>query len=305
MAVATEESTVLYFPKGVGMKKLLIVSAILLAVAAVVFYFGWIQIQLPENTYAVIFTKTRGWDETVTEPGKFSWRWERLVPTNLTLHKFVLEPHTTTFSYSGELPSGALYAGIIEPRPDFTYSVSFAISFTLRPESLPQLITEERMVPEQLPEFYDRMATSIATRASAVLNTLARSEDHASLIASVSPEIAEILISRISGQFTSIDIHRILPTRVEMPDIELYQVAKEQFLAVARSREQSRIDQMAATVRTDTRIEQHFLVLERYGSLLETYPVLIDLFNLKEGRLDEILNEIDSMELPAKPESTQ
>ena len=281
------------------MKKLLVFLVILIIIGAVAFFVGWIQIQLPENTYAVIFTKTRGWDETVTEPGKFTWRWERLIPTNMSLHKFSIEPHNATFSYEGELPSGSLYAGMIEPRPDFSYAVSFSISFTIRPQALSKLVAEQRLVPEKLDEFYDRISTSIATRATAVLNTLARSEDYAVMLSSVSPEIGETLLSQMAGSFGEIDLHRVLPTRVELPDVELYQTAKEQFITVAKSREQSRIEQMEVTVRTATRIEQHFEVIERYGTLLSTYPVLIDLFELKGGRLDEILSEIDSMDLPA------
>lgn len=285
------------------MKKLIVILPILVVIAAVIFYFGWIQIQLPENTYAVIFTKTRGWDQQTTEPGRFTWRWERLVPTNLTLHRYTIEPQTTVFRYEGELPSGSLYAEGIDPRPDFGYEVSFSISFTLDPDALAQLAADQKITPELLPEYYDRVSTAIATRATSILNTLAQSEDYATMLATVSPEIAEIMIERIAPQFPELELHRVLPRSVSLPDVELYQMAKEQFLTVARSREQARIDRMAETVHTDTRVEQHFRVLERYGALLSDYPVLLELFNLKEGNLDEILNEIESLELNTLPTS--
>lgn len=279
------------------MKKLLILLAVLIVLSGVVFYFGWIQFQLPEHTYAVIFTKSGGWDEEVTEPGRFTWRWERLIPTNLTLHRYELHPHRTTFSYDGELPSGSLYAEGIEPRPDFSYSVTFSIAFALRPEALPRIAAEEGITPDLLPEYYDRVSTAVATKAAAVLNTIARDEDYGLMLASISPEIGELLLRRIAPQFPDLEMHRVLPQQIDMPDVELYQVAKEQFIAVTESRRQARIDRMSETVNTETRVNLHFQVLERYGHLLTEYPALLDLFNLKNGNLDEILNEIESLDL--------
>ncbi len=278
------------------MKKILLVFAFVVVLGAVVFYLGWIQIRLPENTYAVIFTKTRGWDATVTAPGTFAWRWERLIPTNLALHKYLVEPQSTSFRYSGRLPNGDLYAELIEPRPSFDYEVAFSISFTLKPEALVTLASEQKITPERLPEYYDRIATSIAATASAVLNSLAADEDFATQLATVSPQVEKLLLDRIGPQFPEVQIHRLLPTTLELPDVDLYRAAKAQFLAIAASREQTLIEHMSTVVKTENRVDQHFGVLERYGDLLSRYPVLLELFTLKGGRLDEILGEIENPE---------
>ena len=284
------------------MKKLIILLFLLIVVGGVVFYFGWVQIQLDENTYAVIFTKTNGWDEKATAPGRFSWRWQRLIPTNMTLHKYPIEPQSSYFSYSGELPSSDLYAGMIEPKPDFSYHVSFTVSFTLRPEGLLHIASEERIVPDELPEYYERIATSISVSAAAVLNELSRTEEFGILLASVSPEVESILLSRVAPGFPEFEIHRILPSRLELPDVDLYQTAKALFLEIALSRRDAIISQMDGRVRTDTRVDQHFSVLERYGEMLEAYPVLLELINIKEGRLDEILEEIERVGITPEPE---
>ena len=275
------------------MKKLIIALFLLIVLGGVVFYFGWVQIQLDEKTYAVIFTKTNGWDEEVTVPGRFSWRWQRLIPTNMKLHKYRIEPQSSQFSYDGALPSSDLYAGMIEPAPDFSYHISFTVSFTLRPEGLLNIASEQRIAPDELPEYYERIATSISISAAAVLNELSRTEEFALMLASVSPEVEAILLDRVAPGYPEFDIHRILPDRLELPEVELYQTGKELFLEVARSRRDATISQMDGTVRTDTRVEQHFSVLERYGELLEAYPVLLELITIKEGRLDEILEEIE------------
>jgi hypothetical protein len=76
------------------MKAFLITLIILVVLAGAAFYFGWLQILLPAENYAVIFTKTGGYDETVVRPGEFSWRWQRLIPTNMTVYTFDLHPRS-------------------------------------------------------------------------------------------------------------------------------------------------------------------------------------------------------------------
>jgi hypothetical protein len=284
------------------MKKLLLAIVILIVLAGVAFFVGWLQLRLPEHTYAVVFTKSGGWDEEVTSPGAFTWRWEALVPTNLTLHEYLIVPQDTEFNYTGELPSGSLYAAVLDPRPDFGYSIAFTISFTLDPDALPELASRQRIEPDALDAWYERITTSIATRAVALVESMASTDDLALLLASVSPAIETRLIESIAPQFPEIVIHRILPKRAQLPDVDLYLVAKEQYLAVLRSRDLSRIEQMEETVRTDTRVEQHFQVLERYGELLSAHPVLLELFTMKGGNLDEILAEIESIPLPETDE---
>ena len=56
------------------MKKFLILLILLLVIGGVVFFFGWIQILLPPGTYAVINTKTGGYEEKAIPAGDFAWR---------------------------------------------------------------------------------------------------------------------------------------------------------------------------------------------------------------------------------------
>ena len=39
--------------------KNIVILIVILLISALVFYFGWIQIKLPENTYGIAFTKTK------------------------------------------------------------------------------------------------------------------------------------------------------------------------------------------------------------------------------------------------------
>ncbi len=279
------------------MKKLLIFLLIVVILAGVVFFFGWVQIQLGENEYAVIFTKTRGWDTHVTKPGSFAWRWERLIPTNLTLHVYDITPQFKSFGYDGTLPSGQLYASMLDPAPDFSYSVEFGISYTLSVDSLPDLAADKHILPENLEEYYRQIGDALGTKASVELNRLAGDESFSSQLAVVSPEVGAILADRLQSSFPEVTINEIVPVEVSLPDIELYRISKEQYLTMARNREQSRLDTVEQVVQTEQRAQQHFSILERYGRLLSEYPVLMDLFTLKEGRLDQLLTEIEGLDV--------
>ena len=66
------------FPKRDSMKRLLVALFVLVVIAAAVFFFGWVQFQIPPDAHGVIFTKTNGWEEEVVDPGTFVWRWQSL-----------------------------------------------------------------------------------------------------------------------------------------------------------------------------------------------------------------------------------
>ncbi len=55
---------------------------VLLAISGTVFFFGWLQFSVPAGSYGVMLSKSGGYYNEVITPGEFSWRWERLVPTN-------------------------------------------------------------------------------------------------------------------------------------------------------------------------------------------------------------------------------
>jgi len=137
-----------------AMKRALVTLIILLVLGGVVFYFGWVQIRLPADACAVIFTKTGGFDQRVTMPGAFSWRLERLLPGNLTAYRYSLVPHRARVQILRTLPSAQLYSAILPEKPDFSIRAVADLEFSLRPESLPALLRDRHLYPENLPEYY-------------------------------------------------------------------------------------------------------------------------------------------------------
>ena len=276
------------------MKKLVILLLILVVLGATAFYFGWIQIRLPENTYAVIFTKTGGWDEAVVNPGEFVWRWERLIPTNLKMHTFPLKPYTANVTASGSLPSGDIYAGILDPAPDFGFAVTLSVSFGIKPESLPHLVSTTVLSEDTFDAWHDEVKTAISAKATAFIRDRSTDVNAASSLTSMGDAIITDLIWYLESSFADVDFKAIVVQNIEIPDIELYQTAKQLFLDFSRSRKESFENVLSQITWTESRVDQHFDVLERYGDLITRFPALLDLLTLKGGDLSTILDEIDA-----------
>lgn len=284
------------------MKKLIIALILLVIVGGVAFYFGWIQIHLPENTYAVIFTKTGGWDEEVTHPGTFVWRWERLIPTNLSMHKFTLEPYTARVSSKGTLPNGDAYSQVMDPRPDFGYSLELAVDFQINPESLPKLVEDSLLTQETFSEWHSDTSEVISARAAGFAREQSTRSDFAASLTALGDEFSESLAAHLRTGLPYVEIQNVTIRRIEVPDFDLYIAAKQIYLDLAQSRKESYEAALLEISWTEARSEQHFEVIRQYGELITQYPALLDLFELKDGALGTILDEIDAFTAPPASE---
>lgn len=277
------------------MKKLLIALIIILLLSGTVFYFGWIQLQLPENTYAVIFTKTGGWDDHVTVPGTFVWRWEKLIPTNLSMHKFTLEPHTARLTSKGSLPSADVYRQALDPQPDFSFSLTFAIDFAVNIDALPNLVSEGLLTEESYAAWHDDTAELLAAKTAEFIRTQSTRPGFANQLTDMGEGFTNALRSHLSSALPSVELKALTIRELKVPDFELYNVAKDLFIDLAKKRKESYESALEEIAWTDARTTQHFGVIERYGQLITDYPALLELFALKEGELGTILDEIDSI----------
>ncbi|RKX73381.1 MAG: hypothetical protein DRP87_18995, partial [Spirochaetes bacterium] len=248
--------------------------------------FGWIQIHLPANTYAVLFTKTSGFEEEVIKPGEFVWRVEKLIPKNMIIYSFEIKPHSTIVELHGSLPSGEVYASTLDAKPDFSYSLEFFITFILKPEQLPRLVMDEKLFPDQLDDWYRRIADECAVEASSFLSSKFRDPAYLGGINYQYETLAEELRDHINGFFQSIRIINIIPRKVEFPDLELYQRAKEQYLALLEERQRIFIEETREAARKEAVEENRIKTLSRYGELLSKYPILLKYLALESGKVD-------------------
>jgi hypothetical protein len=272
------------------MKRLLITLVLLAVVAGVVFFFGWVQFQLPPDANGVIFTKTNGWEEAVVAPGEFVWRWQRLLPTNLTLYVFELQPHQTSVALSGSLPSADTFESILGSSASFSYELNLEVVSRIPPEELPRLAETEDLRPEGLDQYYeafDARITQIAT--DTVLGLLDEDPEMLSVGTTYSL-IADAVDEMLASQLTGIEILSVSPTRIELPDMELYRAARD----LSDELITARADALAAAARESAAAQQEterqLLMLERYGEILTRYPVLLEYFQLGRDIESDPLN---------------
>ena len=276
------------------MKRLIVLFVVLVIIASVVFFFGWIQIKLDEDSYAVIFTKTAGWEEEVISPGKFAWRWQQLLPTNLTLHEFPITPHFTSATVRGSLPSAATYGTLLESATPFSYVISVNVIYRLQPAALPGLVRDDGLRSDALGAYYNRIDTEmeqlIAESTLCLLGQPAQLTPPASALA----EAVQSLTATLMRRYPGLEFLSVSPTRIELPDIELYLETKQRYIAILDARTEA-MQNAAEELATDqTAIDAELARLERYGEILERYPILLDYFSLTRGLPNDPL-ELESL----------
>ena len=294
------------------MKKIMIIFIILLLAGGCIFYFGWIQILLPAETYAVIFTKTGGYDSRVTEPGVFTWRWERLLPTNMQINKFDLRPYTKEITYSGTLPSGEQYASVLPDNPDFGFSVAVSLGFRINPRHLPRLVAEEKLTPETLNAYYEQTAESFAQAVSEYSwKYYSRVEEALKTGSGLFSIGNEKLKSLFSDRYPELEILSLKARVIKKPDPEMYTLAKESYWRLAQSREESRRAVASVLAEEQERVqaelkkeEAALAILKRYGELLTRYPVLLKAIYLQNLSGNEEI-EIPDLQIPKIKEGAE
>ena len=187
------------------------------------------------------------------------------------------------------MPSASVYAEGLNPRPDFSYSITYSISFSLRKESLPKLASEQNLLPENYNEWAATKAREIAERASSYITDISQTED----LPNQAVALASFLESRIRRQiqtgFSDLEIHSAAPMKVRLPDMQLYSFAKERFVALAREQYEAERDVIRESLAVQNKADQWFGMLDRYGETLSRYPALLELFALDSDKLQSLL----------------
>ena len=119
---------------------------VLLIFSAVVFFIGWIQFYVRPGTCAIMKSKTGGLYHSAVVPGVFVWRWERLLPTNVSLEIFDLSVYKANQSVSGELPNAAFYSSrLSDKKVDFSYNVEISVSMSISADGIYNLVSKNKI----------------------------------------------------------------------------------------------------------------------------------------------------------------
>ena len=261
------------------MKKILISLLLLVILGGAVFFFGWVSFRLDSEEYGVAFTKSDGWIAEPVEPGSFTWMWQALVPTNLTLHAFPLTPKELEINESGTLPSAELYARYVEGEPEFTYDLELTVRYRIMPAELASALAEERTTPEGMESYTQSLESSLrsAAKGAAVtaLEGLGRDPEVGALLT-----VTQSVRDNLRSQLSELEILEVSVASAEIPDLFVYNTARENYRAIQEGR-RSGLRETARDAAAERVIdEERRRALEEYGRILQEYPVLLDYFRL-------------------------
>lgn len=277
------------------MKKFLISMFILIIFAGAIFFIGWGQFAVPAGSYGVMVSKTSGISQKTIVPGEFCWFWERLLPTNTSMRIFSIIPVTRTTTISGELPSADIYSPMLEGSPNFSYKFSVQTELMMKSNYLPNFVRRtDAKENEQLQEYLNQQGDLIAQEV--IQYILSKSLDNANNLMLLATDTEELKTGiNADSKFKDLEISNITVKTAQMPDTELYNIAKTSYAEF-----QAKVKQSLAelTKNQSTITANDYLQIERFarwGKILQEYPILIDFLAVSRDDASKAIGALDSL----------
>jgi len=266
------------------MKKFLVTFFFLIILVCVGFFAGWVQFSVPPGSYGIINSKTHGVDPEVVQSGEFRWVWYKLIPTNAQITVFRLETVKSALDFNSSLPSGNIYAEFAGlTARDFSWNLNGEISFSLDPEKLVSIVSQNNITDQEgLDTYLDNITRNMKVIILRTLTSVDADSARLEKLLSGSPD-AE-MEREIKNRFPEIRDFSFVITSATFPDFVLYRQVRllyEEFLSMQREYVTA-----GFTKRAENHIETQlrFGELERYGELLTKYPILMDYLAMTKGK---------------------
>ncbi len=258
------------------MKKVIIFLSILIIISAVIFYFGWIQLSLEKDTYGVVFTKTGGYSEKSIVSGDFAWSAAALIPKNLEIIEIPSAPRTIYLESITKLPSSSLYRNTLVGSAEFSYNLSFYISYQLNDNKVVEMVRDKGISAENIENWYEAIEKKITYIASREVQIFLNNDPVNQKSTYISSENQEKILNRIQTFFDEIYLQDLDIVSLTIPDLALYETSKKYYYDLTAIKNSSLQKEMLNTATQRAENEVQLELLERYGYLLNEFPLLIE-----------------------------
>ncbi len=282
-------------------RKLVILIIILFAGAGIVFFFGWTQFSIPAGKYGIMLSKSGGYYQKVITPGKLTWRWERLIPTNARIFVFDLAPRQVHYTAEGMLPSADQYSKVLNIKDNFSWSFSIDALVTLKPEYLGAAVTKNGLQTQE------GLETAIDSGIQAALQTVmyryvsafldnpyeyqqVKTDYHA-----LSEKIKRELSKTVGPEFS---IEDITLSKIVIPDIHTYKLAEQSYNLYEQQREMLLAETAAKEAQYAASEQFQIDRLTKWGDFLAKYPHIIELIAVAQHDSKAALNALKSIGKP-------
>jgi len=274
------------------MKKFLATVLALATLGGAGLFFGWAQRGVPPDSYGVLRSRSHGTDPSLITPGEFRWVWYKLIPTNAQVSAFRLRPVQRQFSARGALPSAGVYSGFMRANAaflgmtgvaeDFSWEISAAMSFRLRPGALIPLV-ESRGIGSQ--EELDGHTAALADEMAAFIIRWAQDSDDFAWNAGTLLLDGDLpaLAREIERRFPETADFSLRVTSARLPDFGLYDHVRglyRDFMARWEEAIADDLPDLAARRRDNLARNEE---LEMRGALLTRFPILLEYLRIEGG----------------------
>lgn len=255
-------------------------TAVLVVLAIVVFFAGWLQLSLGPDTWGVVFIASRGFERTAVDPAGFSWRWQRLLPRSLTLYRIPLGIMKADLAVKAALPSAEAYSSLVSDRPDFSLQATVSVLYRIRPEALPALVEKDSLRQETLASWHQLLQADIQRQATELALSIAGGGSGGNL--ADAGGFANAVARGLPSRFPQVQFISVVPVVVRMPDPDLYLKLKAAYLHMVEQKDTA-LSAMAPRLAAEEaaqrialqRQEASIALLTRYGELFHRYPSLL------------------------------
>ncbi|MCX7786876.1 MAG: hypothetical protein N2442_04160 [Spirochaetes bacterium] len=263
------------------MKRPLFLLLVFLLLSGTLLYLGWIQRSVSPDSWALGFSKSRGWEERMFEPGRFDFRWERIFPGAYSVHQFPIRQYAISFSIKGELPSGSTYAEVLDGKPSFSYEIELELQVGFQKERFPQLVRTEGLTSTNLEGWFEQKKNEIRGElTSRILQVGMPRIFESSSTGNTVPHawheiIRETILQGWQERFSAFSLLSLAFPKVTIPDMDLYRKGKSLYLSMEQAKQDTLISESKKRLIEEMTEQRRIESLKKYGELLKTYPMLL------------------------------
>lgn len=281
-----------------------------LLAAAALLYFGSVRSPEDPNQLQLVYTKLGGYQDRFLEPGRFYILWEKLLPDNLYLYQIDNSPKDWVYQSSYELPSASQFRSLL-PNSEldssdqaFRYAIKFRLRYKVQEGALLQLIRSGAYNPQNTHEWYREVEARMQRLSQEYLSD----ELYKGQSSLNSEQLSKGLSQYLGQNLKELEITDLFVERYQSPDLELYRQVQASYQGLLNGLSDNLL---AQSISTQNQVQQRSSTLdfvERLGSILERYPILISYFAVQNGQLSPKLQEsllVPSLSTPTAEPSPQ
>jgi len=265
------------------MKKFFFTLFILLVLGCVIFLAGWAQYKVPLGSYGVIKSKTHGIDPELVKSGEFRWLWYKLIPKNVEIAVYRIEPVKFNINFNSTLPSGESYAAFAGIGANFSWELKAVISFSLNPDTLIHIVSAYNLKEQgDLEKHLLGKAQSIE---NLILRTFSSGETDSTRLENVMSGNNDVELEReIAVLYPEFQDFSLTVQSAKFPDFILYREVRHLYEDYLKKQREVVTSGFGRRAENHIASQLHFEELERYGELLTKYPVLLEYLALENKK---------------------